>query len=617
MNMEDKHNFLDRLDRGILLFDGAMGTMLYSKGVFINKCFDELNLSASDLVRSVHEEYVKAGADVIETNTFGANRLKLSPYGLENKVREINAKAVELARKAAEKKGVLVAGSIGPLGKVMEPAGPVTLDEAGEVFSEQASALAEAGADLIIIETFSHSYELAAAVQAAKSVTDIPVMAQLSLDESDEDSADALLNMLVQLGDEYDLPVIGLNCGMGPQGTLEAVERLVGFTNRKISAQPNAGEPRLHEGRSIYMATPEYMAEYAKRLIRSGVSVVGGCCGTTPDHIRIMRNAVRAIQPGSSLTAVTVQQEIGPRAVETMSYREPAERSQFGGKLGNKFVVSVEVDPPRGVSPEKELKGAMLLYENGIDAVNIADGPRAMARMSPASLGVLIKQNVGIDVILHYCCRDRNVLGMQADLIGANAVGIHDVLIITGDPPKLGSYPFATGVFDVDSIGLVTIAKNLNLGLDIVGNNIGNPTSLVMGVGAEPGSADLDREVERYFKKVKAGADFLMTQPVFEIKLLEQFLKLTESKRIPTLVGILPLASYRNAEFLNNEVPGMSVPEPILEKMRAAKSKEEAWKTGIEIAKEALKQTKDMVDGVYIMPPFGRYESVLDILQVL
>ena len=613
--MSKTSGFLQRLNEGVLLFDGAMGTMLYAKGVFINRCFDELNLSAADLVRSVHDEYADAGAEVLETNTFGANRIKLAPHGIEEKVRDINARGVEIARRAAEKRDLLVAGSVGPLGKVVSPSGPITVDEAKQIFSEQITALADAGADLIIIETFSSICELAAAVVAAKSVTDVPVMAQLSLDEPDEELAEEQLNMLTRIADAHDLPAIGVNCGMGPQGIFEAVRKLANLTNRKISAQPNAGEPRLHEARTIYMATPEYMAEYAKRLVKAGASLIGGCCGSTPDHTRAMRNAVRAISPAR--LGVSVSDIPSVRTQEVVQYRPSSERSAFGAKLGRKFVVSIEIDPPRGVSTERELDGARLLHENGIDAVNIADGPRAMARMSPASLGVLIKRDIGIDVILHYCCRDRNILGMQADLIGANAIGINDVLIITGDPPKLGNYPFATGVFDVDSIGLVSIARNLNQGLDIIGSSIGDPTSLVIGIGAEPGAIDLDREVERYFRKVEAGADFLMTQPVFKNDLLENFLKRIESKRIPTLVGILPLASYRNAEFLNNEVPGMTVPAPILERMRAAKTKEEARAAGIEIAKQTLKETRDMVDGVYMMPPFGRYRTVLDILQVL
>ena len=613
--MSDSLRFSTLLEKRIVLFDGAMGTMLYSKGVFINRCFDELNLSAPDLVLSVHNDYIKAGADVIETNTFGANRIKLAPYSLEGKVKDINARGVELARKAIANSDVLIAGSIGPSGKVLEPAGPVSLDEAKSVFSEQAIALADAGADVLILETFSNINELAVAIQSAKQSVSIPVIAQLSLDEPEEISSTALLKMLAQLGDYHNLPVIGLNCGMGPQGTLDAVEKLARLTSNKISAQPNAGDARRHEGRVIYMATPEYFAEYAKRLIKSGVSVIGGCCGTTPEHIRAVRNAIKAIQP--LRLSVSIEQKESIEIAHALPRRSAAERSAFGKKLNQKFVISVEIDPPRGISPEKEIKGAKFLYENGIDAVNIADGPRAMARMSPASLGVLIKQNVCIDIILHYCCRDRNVLGMQADLIGANALGIHDVLIITGDPPKLGNYPFATGVYDVDSIGLVNIADKLNRGLDIIGGSIGAPTSLVIGIGAEPGAADIGREVERYFKKVEAGADFLMTQPVFKTELLEKFLKLTEKKRIPVLVGILPLASYRNAEFLNNEVPGMSIPEPILERMRSAKSKEDAFKIGIEIAKESLEQTKCMVNGAYFMPPFGRYESVMDILQVI
>ncbi len=608
--------FLEKLYEGIIVFDGAMGTMLYSKGIYINRCFDELNLVDPNLVAEIHRQYIQAGADVIETNTFGTNRFKLASFGLAEKVREINIRGVQIAKEQIGSKNIFVAGSVGPLGQAIEPIGLTSRQKAKEVFQEQISALVEGGTDIIIIETISDFSELELAIQAAKQVTtELPIIAQVSFDETGRTRMGENAEGLVELGEKYQLPVIGTNCSLGPQGVLDIVKKIAPLTNIKISAQPNAGEPKNIEGRLIYLATPEYFAEYAKRLIHSGAAIVGGCCGTNPSHIRAIRNAVAALQPSKiSVEKITIAE---PKPVEKISVKSPAEKSAFGKKLSEGFAISVEMDPPRGIDPAKSLDSAKFLLENGVDVINIADGPRASARMSHMALAFLIKQRIGIEIILHYCCRDRNLLGMQADLIGANALGLRNILIITGDPPKLGSYPFATGVFDVDSIGLTKIAHNLNNGSDLAGNKLDEPTSLLIGVGADPGAINIDLEVERFRRKVAAGAEYVLTQPVFKTELLEDFLKHTTDCRIPTFVGILPLASYKNAEFLNNEVPGMSIPEPILERMRKADSAEAARKIGIEVAQQILRETKDMVQGAYIIPPFNRFEVALQVMEAL
>ncbi len=606
--------FSDKLAQGIVLFDGAMGTMIYSKGVYINRCFDELNLSEPGLIADIYRGYVEAGADVIETNTFGANRYKLRRFGFEDRIAEINVRGVELAREAVGLADVLVAGSIGPLGM---PIDPNAEDEAIEIFAEQARCLAEGRPDLLIIETFSTVRELELAVRAArKAAGDLPIVAQLTFTEELLDAADDAPETLAKLGERYGLAAIGANCSMGPQGMLEVVRRLAPLTDLPISAQPNAGEPKYVEERHLYLATPEYFAEYARRFIRAGARIVGGCCGTTPAHISAMRNAVTAEAP---ITVAKPKIELPEAKAEVLTI-EPvatAQKSPLGAKLAKKFVVSVELDPPRGVNIRKVLDAARALADHGVDAVNIADGPRATARMNPVAMAVAIGRETEIETIVHYCCRDRNVLAMQADLIGCHALGLKNILCVTGDPPKLGNYPFATGVYDVDSIGLLRIGSNLNRGLDLAGNPLKSATSLLLGCGANPASEEIDTEIDRYRRKVEAGAEFVMTQPVFKSELLFEFLERTKAWRVPVLVGILPLASYKNAEFLNNEVPGIEIPPQIMKRMADAPSGDAAREEGIRIAQETFLETRDAVSGVYIMPPFNRHEVALHILEAL
>jgi homocysteine S-methyltransferase len=606
----------------VVLFDGAMGTMLYARGVFINQCYDELNVRTPALVRAIHEDYVRAGAEVLETNTFGANRLKLAQYGLESLVHEINAAGARVAREAAGD-ARLVAGAVGPLGVRLEPFGPTSLDEAHAYFAEQMSALLEGGADIFLLETFSDTHEIEQALRAAREVNGgVPVIAQMTIGIDGRTSYGVDAEEIARRLDALGADVIGLNCSVGPQAILEAVEKMARVTRRKLSAQPNAGMPREIGGRSMYMASPEYMASYARHLINAGARVLGGCCGTTPEHIRAMVEGVRPLAPRHVVRATTPERAPAGAArltpasgnaavIETVPL---AERSKFGAKLAaGTFVTSVEIVPPRGVDATRMLAEVRLLKAAGVDAVNVPDGPRAQSRMGALLTSVLIEQQVGIETVTHYCCRDRNLLGMLSDLLGAAAIGLRNLLIITGDPPKMGPYPDATAVFDIDSIGLTNLAAALNSGLDPGGNSIGEPTRFVIGVGANPAAVDLAHEVDRFRYKVEAGAEFAVTQPVFDPAQLEEFLNRIQAFRIPVIAGIWPLVSIRNAEFLANEVPGVSVPGAVLERMRAAsaKSKEDGMEEGIAIAREMLSRVKDSVQGVQVSAPFGKVELAL------
>ncbi|MEX2584570.1 MAG: bifunctional homocysteine S-methyltransferase/methylenetetrahydrofolate reductase [Gemmatimonadota bacterium] len=599
------------------IFDGAMGTMLYSRGVYINRCYDELNLRDADMVREVHRAYLNAGAEILETNSYGANRIKLARYGLDAELKSINARAAELARSVAGDYAC-VAGAIGPLGVRIEPYGPTSVEEAFEYFREQADGLLDGGVDLFILETFSDLLEIEQAVRAVQSLSDLPIVAQMVIQEDGHTplGTDGAL-FAARLG-EWGVDVVGMNCSVGPHAMLECVDRLASATDRPLSAQPNAGLPRQVDGRTMYMASPEYMAEYAARMIRKGVRFVGGCCGTTPAHIKRIVGAVRAAVPGSKpiLTRSSEEPSVAVTPVPL------AERSAWGRKLANgEFLTTVEIVPPRGVDPEKMLEGVKLLKAAGIDGVNVPDGPRAQSRMGVLATSLLIQQRVGIEPVIHYCCRDRNLLGMLSDLLGAQALGLRNMLLITGDPPKMGPYPDATAVFDIDAIGLTNLAARLNRGLDPGGSAIGEPTSFVLGVGVNPGAADLEHELKRFYWKVEAGAEYAITQPVFDLQQLFYFLERIEKEgiRIPIIAGIWPLVSARNAEFLANEVPGVVVPDEIVERMRhaSARGKEEAVEEGIGIAQQMLKQALPAIQGVQVSAPFGRVPLALQVFDVL
>ena len=607
----------------IVIADGAMGTMLYAKGVFINQCYDELNVRQPDLVRSIHVEYVHAGAELLETNSFGANRPKLQHYGLEGQVREFNLAAAQLARDAAGDEA-LVAGAVGPLGLRIEPYGPTSREDAQGFFAEQMHALREGGVDCFILETFSDLDEIAQAVKAARAVdAALPVIAQMTVGPDGVTSFGVPPEEVAEALEESGADIIGLNCSVGPQTILEAVERMASVTSKKLSAMPNAGMPREVSGRRMYMASPEYMATYARHLLQAGVRIIGGCCGTTPAHIRSMVDGVRPLVPrhktvehsagGGRLSRVTAHHE--SHAVEGVPM---AERSSWGRKLAaGEFATSVEIVPPRGVDPSRMIAEVRKLKAAGVDAVNVPDGPRAQSRMSAIATSVLIQQECGIETVTHYACRDRNLLGMLSDLLGASALGLHNVLLVTGDPPKMGPYPDATAVFDIDAIGLTNLVNRLNHGVDPGGNSIGAPTRYVIGVGVNPVAIDVAHELKRFAWKVEAGAEFAVTQPVFDTAQLESFLKQVEEHRLPVVAGIWPLVSVRNAEFLANEVPGVTVPSSVIERMRRAneKSKDHAVAEGIAIAREMLDRVRGTVQGVQVSAPFGKVELALEVIR--
>jgi len=611
-----KPPFLEELKRRVLVCDGAMGTMLYARGVFINRSFDELNVTQPDLVADVHTAYVRAGAEVLETNTFGANRVKLSTFGIADKVAEINVHGARLARRAARDQ-VYVAGSIGPLGIRIEPWGKTGVDEAQACFAEQAAALLEGGVDLFVLETFRDLNEIGAAIRAVRSMCSLPIVAQVTTEEDGNTLDGAAPERFVPQLEQFGADVVGLNCSVGPAAMLETVERMSRVATRQLSAQPNAGRPREVEGRNIYLCSPEYMASYARRFITSGVRLVGGCCGTTPDHIRHIRTAVRAAATAAAPRSVAVSgvEVVSPAPVVEAVPR--AQKSRMAHALARgSFVVSLELIPPRGHRADTLVEAARELRIRGIDLVNVPDGPRASGRMSALSTAVLIQQT-GIEPILHYACRDRNLLGMQSDLLGAQALGIRNLLVVTGDPPAVGDYPDATGVFDVDSIGLTNVVSHLNRGLDIGGQAIGQPTGFHIGVAANPAALDLDDEVRRFRYKVEAGAEFAITQPVFEIAGLERFLDRIADVRIPLLVGIMPLGSLRQAEFMANEVPGVSVPDAVIDRMRCAEAEGRAAAEGGAIAREVIAGIRDSVQGIQITTPAGALESALDVLEAV
>jgi methionine synthase I (cobalamin-dependent)/5,10-methylenetetrahydrofolate reductase len=600
-------------DKRVHVLDGAMGTMLYNRGVFVNACYDELNLSQPALVLEVHEGYVQAGAEILETNTFGANPVKLSSHGLDDETETINRTAVGIARKAANGRA-LVVGAIGPLGIRLEPWGPTARTEAIGFFSRQARGLLEGELDGFILETFSDLNELEAALCAVKGLTDLPVIAQMTVGQEGSTSYGTSVETIASKLTELGADVVGLNCSVGPAAMLDAIERMVERTDRPISAQPNAGLPRAVDDRRIYLASPEYLGSYARRLIQAGARFVGGCCGTTPDHIRKIHAYVASLQP----RLISVGQPAGTLGGTTGVEPVPlGQRSRLGQKLaGGDLVTSVEILPPKGWNPAEMIEHCRSLQQAGVDAVNVLDSARAQSRMGVLPAALIIQREVGIETVFHYTCRDRNMLGMLSDLLGAAAGGLRNVLIVTGDPPAMGPYPDSTAVFDIDSIGLTNLLHRLNQGLDPGGNSIGEPTRFVVGVAINQGADHLGRELERFAWKVDAGADFAVTQPVFDAAQLERFLERARSP-IPVIAGIWPLTSLRNAEFLANEVPGVQVPQAVVERMRRAQEHgaAAARAEGVAIALEMIEAVKQLVQGVQVSAPAGRVDLALEVLR--
>jgi methionine synthase / methylenetetrahydrofolate reductase(NADPH) len=623
--------FLEALDERVLIGDGATGTMLYTKGIFLNRCFDELNLTQPDLVTEIHQNYVRAGADIIETNTFGANRVKLATFGLESRLHAINAQGARLARQAARDEAY-VAGAIGPLGIRVEPWGKTGLDEAETFFREQAQALAEGGVDLFMLETFHDVRELGAAVRAVRSVSDKPIVAQLTTGDDgntlDGTPPEQFTPLLTELGAD----VVGLNCSVGPAVMLETIERMASVTNARLSTQPNAGRPRDVEGRNIYLSSPEYMASYARRFINAGVKLVGGCCGTTPEHIRHIKLAARTLASGAAASSAvsaaakaTASARVAKAAAgagagaaiveESIKPVARSDKSRLACQLARaKFVVSVELAAPRGFATDAIIEQARLLRIRGIDAITIPDQTGSGARMSPLALAVLVEQAAGIETILQQSCRDHRLIALQSDLLGAHAMGVRNLLLVTGEPLRRGDYDDAASVLEVDSVGLTNAITRLNQGIDIGGQAIGRPTAFHTGVMANPAALSLDDEVRRFFYKVEAGAEFAVTRPIYDVADLELFLKRTASARVPLIVGIRPFESVRQAEWLANEVPNIRVPDALVERMRRAELDGRELDEGIAIAREIAEAVRPMANGLQITPPIGRAALAVDVL---
>jgi methionine synthase / methylenetetrahydrofolate reductase(NADPH) len=608
--------FLQKLEKRVLVGDGAMGTMLYSKGVAFSRCFDELSLTMPQLVKEVHLAYIKAGADVIQTNTFGANRPRLQKFEVEGRVRDINVAAARLARDVAGD-DLYVAGSVGPLGIHLEPLGPTSLEEAREMFREQIAALVEGGVDLIIVETMVDLHEAHQALMAARDVCSLPVIVQMTVQDDGNTLTGTVPEDFTRQLDAWGADVLGLNCSVGPAGVLQALERMSRFTSRTLSAQPNAGLPRTVDGRSLYLCSPDYMADYARRFIESGARLIGGCCGTSPEHIKAIKSAVRSHGPQPARLGVEVARRKAP-AIEPIPQEK---RSGLAAKLARgEFAVLVEVTPPKGCDPVREIEGAEYLLAERMDAVIVSEGSGATARMSAQTVAAILQQRAGIEVLLQYSCRHRNVLGIQSDLLGAYALGVRNILAVTGDSASLAAYPAATAVLDVDAIGLVNVLSNLNRGLDVGGNPLGAQTGFLIGVEVHPGALDAEKEFRRFRYKLEAGANFAVTDPVFDVTQLKRFVERIREAGlagIPILAGIWPLTSFRNAEFLNNEVPGISVPQDTLDRMRQADTGDAARAEGVKIAQETLLEIRDLVQGVLIATPFGRYAIAVEVARAL
>ncbi len=612
-----EHPFLDRLRAGPILADGAMGTMLYSHGIDYRRCFEELNYTQPDLVQGIHRDYIAAGAELIETNTFGANRFRLAAHGLDGRVRDCNYYGVKVAREAREVAGeqVFVAGSIGPTGLAMQPGRRVQPAEVLAAYREQVEGLLEGGADLLVFETFTDLAELRLAAVAAREACDLPLILQMTFTEDGTTLAGDTPEVIAQALSDLGAAAIGVNCSMGPQGVFEALSFMRPLTGLALSALPNAGFPVRAGDRYFYLTSPAYFAEYARRFVSElGVAVVGGCCGTTPAHTAAMAEALSTLRPGAPLPAaptVVVVRAAEEELATPMASPEPTTLAQ---KLATgKFVVSVELDPPKGSNPNKIIKGAAMLKEQGVDCINIGDSPMARVRMSALALAYLIKEQVGIETIIHFTTRDRNLMAIQADLLGAHAMGIRNIIALTGDPPRLGDYPNATGIWDVDSIGLVHVLKQLNQGKDWAGNSIGRPTRFFVAVAANPNALDVGKERERFRRKLEAGGDVVMTQPLYDRASVERFLEDFGPIPVPVLLGVLPVQSFRHAEFLHNEVPGIEIPAYLRERMRIAG--ENSLAEGIAQAREFLSEVRDLVQGIYLMPSFGRYEVVAEVAK--
>jgi homocysteine S-methyltransferase len=635
-----KHPLLEQLRQHPMLCDGAMGTLLYARGIPYEQCFDALNLTQPELIQGIHGEYISAGAQIIETNTFGANRAKLEVHNLATRVRDINFRAARLAREAREISGlpVFIAGAVGPSGSPLQAPDAYRLSELRALFHEQIQALQEGGVDLLILETFSNLAELRQAVLAAQEVGGLPIVAQMSFDEDGHTLSGQSATRVVAVLSDLGVDVMGANCSVGPAATLDTLEEMIAAAKRQgtdtvlFSAQPNAGLPTRIGHRFFYMATPDYFADYALRFARAGVQLIGGCCGTTPHHIAAMRQALDACYgrtPVLTTTSQEVQQALAKgnnsgKATIARLIEEEVILPQHGSKTGlqeklaaKQFVVSVELDPPKGLNPAKILEGAALLQKAGVDCINIADSPMARVRMSCIALARLIQDHLGIETIIHFTTRDRNLMALQSELLGAHALGIRNILALSGDPLRVGDYPNTTGVWDVDSTGLIRVICGINEGRDAAGSSIGAKASFHIGCALNLNMTDeeTEREIEKYHSKIEAGAHFIMTQPIYELAPLERFLSRAGQPPIPMILGCIPLHSSRHAEYLHNEVPGITIPDDVRARMRAAG--ERGHEEGLRLAQELLTEARSLVQGVYLMPSYGRYDVVSELTRML
>lgn len=611
------HPFLERLKRGPLLADGAMGTQLYTHGVDFDQCFDALNVSNPRLIADIHRAYIDAGAELIETNTYGANRIKLEHYGLQDNVREINYRAMKIAREVREIAGTatFIAGAVGPLGKLLEPYGPLTAEQARAAFAEQIGTLLEQGADLLILETFSDLREIAIAIEVARAISDLPIVAQMTFAEDGRTALGHTAQDVARTLHGASVDVIGVNCSVGSKKVFDVIRTMrATLPGARLSAQPNAGFPTERSNRVFYPSSPEYMARYARRMVEEcGAAIVGGCCGTTPEHVAAMRTSLKDLSSDSHVERVDVVVVEQPRAAKPAASVETTRLAQM--LQAREFVVSVEIDPPKGHNPKRCLDGARMLKEAGVHFINVADSPMSRVRMSALAMCSMIQQATSLETILHFTTRDRSLMGIQSDLLGAHALNIRNILALKGDPPSLANYPGTKGVFDVDTIGLVNVISGMNRGTDTAGNDIGQPTVFNIGVALDINAADPDHEIARLHTKAAAGAHFAMTQIAYDPQAVRAFLNRLGEPPIPLILGILPVQSFRHAEFLKNEVPGIEPTDEILRRMKAAGPEGRA--EGVRIAQELLVEVRGLVDGVYIMPSFSRWEVAADVLSVL
>jgi len=615
-----EQTFRERLEAGVVLADGAMGTQLYARGIPFDQCFDELNLSAVELVRGIHLDYIDSGAELIETNTFGANRFKLASHGYSDRAVEFNRAGAALARQAVELSGrrVFVAGAMGPIGRPMAPLGAVSAEEVREAYTEQAEALASGGVDVLILETFTDLGELLEAVRAVRRAVTLPLVAEMTFTQEGKTLLGHGPREIAEALERAGADVVGANCSMGSQGILEVIEQMARFVHRaRLSAMPNAGFPAYVGGRYMYVSTPEYMAEHARQMVALGVGLIGGCCGTTPEHIAAIRDAVRDVPaqpPASGISAVGVGASVVERpVVEPEVAAKPATPSTLANKLGSTFVVTVEVQPPRGIHDRREIEAGRRLREAGVDAIDVADNPMARLRMSPWAMSSRIQSEVGVETILHFTTRDRNLVRLQSDLLAVHALGIRNLLVLRGDPPQMGDYPNATAISDVKPSGLVRLIKEFNRGRDVAGNAIGAPTAFTIGVALNLTARDPHRETQVLDQKVRAGADFVCTMPVYDVETLDRFLHVAGRLPLPLVVGVLPLVSHRHAEFLHNELPGLSVPSWVRERLRQAADPRQE---GLRLAAEFIEAVRGRVGGVYLVPSFGRYDGVIELTRV-